>query len=161
MERPRAVPTAETLRGPRLFALRIRRPPRQFSAAPDALSPPTSPPVKTDPMPDPAVPSSQPPPIPAAADSQCPECSGAMAQDAVVCISCGFNRATGKRLKTVAQRIARRWDAGNFPLPARLVVLIGLVVVCCIPAFLSGDDPNNLAWRLLIPAAGATLGALG
>jgi DNA-directed RNA polymerase subunit M/transcription elongation factor TFIIS len=130
-------------------------------AAPDALSPATGLAPATDPASLPDVPAS-PPSIPAVTDSQCPECTEPMAADAVVCIVCGFNRATGKRLKTVTQRIARRWDTGNFPLPARLSVFVGLValaVACFIPA-LDRNDPEMVALGVSIPLVGALLGGL-
>jgi DNA-directed RNA polymerase subunit M/transcription elongation factor TFIIS len=128
-------------------------------AAPDALSPATGLAPATDPAPLPAAPPS-PPPIPAATDSQCPECTEPMAADAVVCIVCGFNRATGKRLKTVTQRIARRWDTGNFPLPARIAVFASLLVASFIPALLNRNDPDTLIFCFLIPLVGALLGGL-
>jgi len=40
----------------------------------------------------------------AADPEHCPACEGPMAWDAVVCVACGLNLQTGKRLKTVVER---------------------------------------------------------
>jgi hypothetical protein len=56
-----------------------------------------------------------------------------MAAEAVLCIDCGFNRKTGKKLKTVSQRFERHWDDGNFSLTARAITCGILFVVCVTP----------------------------
>jgi ssDNA-binding Zn-finger/Zn-ribbon topoisomerase 1 len=153
-------PKCREASGPEVFRLADSGANEAIFAPLAALSPPTALTPAVEPSPGPAAPPAPPPPIPAAGDSQCPECNEPMAGDAVVCIVCGFNRATGKRLKTVSQRVARRWDTGNFPLPARLVVFFGLVGGCFIPVLLNRNDPEALTLCLLIPAAGAALGGL-
>jgi len=36
--------------------------------------------------------------------NRCPACDGKWGRDAVVCVACGFNLETGKRLKTVVEK---------------------------------------------------------
>ena len=83
-----------------------------------------------------------------------------MAGEAVVCLVCGFNRTTGKRLKTVSHRLMGRWDTGNFPLLARLIVCLGVVAACCLPLLDFGRDPEKLPVLLLLPIGAAAFGAL-
>ena len=46
-----------------------------------------------------ATPPSQ--PAAAAADSKCPSCSAAIASGAILCVNCGYNLKTGKKLSAV------------------------------------------------------------
>jgi hypothetical protein len=82
-----------------------------------------------------------------------------MAADAVVCIACGFNRATGRRLRTVSRRLALQWDSGP-PMAARAVFFFMLLAACFAPLLTLPNDPETLAVFLLIPVAGAALGGL-
>jgi hypothetical protein len=74
-----------------------------------------------------------PAPRPAGPQEPCPACGSAMASDAVLCIECGFNLKTGKRLRTVKQRFERCWDGSGFPLWGRLVAFGVLFAVCLVP----------------------------
>jgi hypothetical protein len=92
-------------------------------------------PMATEAPPDEPAPThraSQAPPPPAGPLEPCPSCGKGMAADAVVCIECGFNKKTGKRLHTVTERFRRCWDGGNFPLWGRLLafgILFGATLV--------------------------------
>jgi len=84
-----------------------------------------------------------------------------MAGNAVVCLVCGFNRVTGKRLKTVSRRLAGRWDSENIPLFARLIAFAVILAVCCLPLLgLPEDEPETQLAVMLIPVGAALLGAL-
>jgi hypothetical protein len=48
-----------------------------------------------------------------AAGAACPQCGAAMSAVAVVCLDCGFNKKTGKHLKTVSQRAYFRWYSSD------------------------------------------------
>jgi hypothetical protein len=67
----------------------------------------------------------------------CPECGTSMAADAVICLDCGFNRKTGKQLKTVSKRIERTWYLGGLFEPSVIVVFVLVVLVMATVAFLS------------------------
>ena len=73
------------------------------------------------------------------APGTCPECGVAMAADAVICLDCGFNRKTGKQLKTVSKRIERTWYLGGLFEPTVIVVFILTVLVLATVAFLSAN----------------------
>ena len=127
-------------------------------APPAALTPMNVTPAASPP---PAVaPEAGSPGVPAPGASHCPECLAPTAADAVVCLACGFNRATGKRLRTVTQRVARRWDAGNFPYAARMIVFCLVVAACYVPAALAAPDAEWGFQCLFLPAGGGLLGVL-
>jgi hypothetical protein len=78
-------------------------------------------------------------PLPAPArggEDACPECGQPMARDAVICLDCGFNRKTGKQLKTVSRRIERTWYLGGLFEPAVIVVFVMLCLGLAGAAFL-------------------------
>jgi hypothetical protein len=58
------------------------------------------------------------------ATDSCPNCKKPMQPEAVLCINCGFNRRTGKQLKTVSRRLESHWDTVGFPYWARLLVYV-------------------------------------
>jgi hypothetical protein len=96
------------------------------------------------------------PPAPAAAEDTCPECGAFMARDAVICLDCGFNRKTGKQLKTVSRRIERHWYLGGFSDPAVVLVFVLLYMFLALAAYLSED----LLVGALLLAAGVLPGVL-
>ena len=130
--------------------------PLEDAVVPVHVTPVVDPPAAPPPLP----PLEAPPRRPTADGPPCPECSEPMAGEAVVCLVCGFNRTTGKRLKTVSHRLMGRWDTGNFPLLARLIVCLGVVAACCLPLLDFGRDPEKLPVLLLLPIGGAAFGAL-
>ena len=66
--------------------------PAEAPATPGAvdvpLAPETKPPALT-------------PPSPGDGESKCPSCSAALASGAILCVNCGFNLKTGKKLSAV------------------------------------------------------------
>jgi predicted RNA-binding Zn-ribbon protein involved in translation (DUF1610 family) len=119
-------------------------------------------------------------PAPAAGgDDACPECGQPMARDAVICLDCGFNRKTGKQLKTVSRRVERTWYLGGVFEPAVIVVFVLLILVLGAVAFFGHEllaaaemndggppEANTAAdlGRIIVEAvlvvAGVVLGAL-
>jgi hypothetical protein len=89
-------------------------------------------------------------------EGPCPHCGSYMAPDAVVCIDCGFNRKTGKLLRTISKRFERHWDSSDFPYWVRLVLFGVLVGLLCLPVVFSED----LAMAVLLLGVGSVLGAL-
>jgi hypothetical protein len=83
------------------------------------------------------------PPVPVApaapAEDTCPECGAFLARDAVICLDCGFNRKTGKQLKTVSRRIERHWYLGGFSDPAAWLVFVLLYMFLGLAGYLSED----------------------
>ncbi len=124
--------------------------PTAVEVAVQADDPPAEPPPL--PSPEPRRPPADGPP--------CPECGEPMAGEAVVCLVCGYNQITGKRLKTVSRRLSGRWDSGNFPLTARLVVFVLIVGACGLPLISVMKDPEQETTWLLLPGAAALIGAL-
>ncbi len=53
----------------------------------------------------------------------CPNCGREMSPESVVCISCGLNRDTGKKLKKEYQPIDRTWET-DWPLQTRVIAFI-------------------------------------
>jgi hypothetical protein len=90
---------------------------------------------------------------PAAADPEdcCPGCGRFLAPEAVLCIDCGYNRQTGKRLRTVSRRMRRMWYLGGFSSPASIVVVAVLYLFLIVLGFAS----ESLAAGLLLLLAGA------
>jgi hypothetical protein len=88
-------------------------------------------------------------PAPAGADDACPGCATPMNRDAVVCLECGFNRKTGKQLKTVSKRLQQTFESGASLITRIVVFGIGFVLLGLI-VFALRDDPVWLA--LLGPA---------
>ena len=79
-------------------------------------------------------------PAPAAGGGEaCPECGQPMARDAVICLDCGFNRKTGKQLKTVSRRVERTWYLGGVFEPAVIVVFVLLFLTLGTVAFLGHE----------------------
>ena len=77
-----------------------------FAPLEDAVVPVHVTPVVDPPAAPPPLPPLEAPPRPLRADGPpCPECGEPMAGEAVVCLVCGFNHTTGKRLKTVSHRL--------------------------------------------------------
>jgi hypothetical protein len=68
-------------------------------------------------------------------DDACPECGRSMARDAIICLDCGFNRKTGKQLKTVSKRVERTWYLGGVFEPAVVVVFVLLCLVLATVAY--------------------------
>jgi hypothetical protein len=106
----------------------------------------------------PPVPQPAPPPkkgAAPAAEGDCPKCGSALAEDAVICIECGFNRKTGKQLKTVSKRLERHWDTGGMPYLVRLVIYLVLLPLTLLPGFLWEDWDVSL----VLFVVGSILGA--
>ena len=72
-------------------------------------------------------------PAPSGPGVPCPHCGALLAPEAVLCIDCGFNRKTGKQLRTVTERFERHWDGGDFPCWGRLVLCGILLAACAAP----------------------------
>lgn len=69
----------------------------------------------------------------------CPGCGRFLAPDAVVCLECGFNRQTGKQLRTVSRRFDRRWYLGGLFSPAAVAVVVILYLFLGLVGLLSRD----------------------
>jgi hypothetical protein len=77
-----------------------------------------------------------------------------MAPGAVVCIECGFNRQTGRRLRTVSRRVVRHFYPSGLSILGRVIAFVILLVVVAAFAWgLSTEWPT----RILIGACGAGL----
>jgi hypothetical protein len=84
-----------------------------------------------------------------------------MAAGAVLCIECGYNTQTGKRLKTVSRRIARHWYSGGMSLAGRLVAFVLLLGLCGFVLFaISRDAEVEVGVFILVPIAVAALAGL-
>jgi hypothetical protein len=59
-----------------------------------------------------------------AAEHCCPGCGRFLAPDAVICVDCGYNRKTGKQLRTVSRRFERHWYLGGFASPACVLIVV-------------------------------------
>ena len=134
------------------------------------------PPPSTEVTPVPNDPPAEPPPpprrirhrrghrSPGRAGRPCPECRRATdgRRGRRLRLVCGFNRTTGKRLRTVSHRLAGRWDSGNFPLHVRLVAFALVVGACGLALFYFRMDLEwEPVWLLLPGGAAALVGALG
>jgi hypothetical protein len=78
----------------------------------------------------------------------CPGCHKVLARGAVLCVDCGIDLRTGRRLKTVrdaGRAYERRWDSGA-PLVVRLVLFLVLEFLC----FLVGALTRDLILAVLI-----------
>jgi hypothetical protein len=163
--------------GAREAALRAADPARPGPPRPSEEVP-TVGPIDLLPL-EPAAEAREPPaPAPAPAkggDDSCPECGAAMARDAVICLDCGFNRKTGKQLKTVSRRIERTWYLGGFFEPAVIVVFVMLCLGLAGAAFVAygafteedlgegGPAPElgaGFVVGAMLVAAGAVLGGM-
>jgi hypothetical protein len=94
------------------------------------------PPVAAEP------PASVAPVSPAEGEATCPKCDSPMVAVAVVCIQCGFNRKTGKQLKTVSKRIDRHWDTNGFPYWGRAALFIAVAGLCASSFWAFEEDPG-------------------
>jgi hypothetical protein len=79
----------------------------------------------------------RPPPPSADAENCCAGCGRFLAPDAVICIDCGFNRQTGKQLRTVSRRRQHTWYLGGFSSPASIIVVAVLYLILILMGFLS------------------------
>jgi hypothetical protein len=145
---PRAAPPAEDyppVRPVGVITPPSARTPRDDAAADvyrladEAPSPPREAPA---PAPAAAPPTAAPPPEPAGG-ANCPACGAATNAGAVVCLDCGFNRQTGKRLKTVSRRVAFRLYSGGLHPATRAAVLAGLLGLLSIPLWTVPEIAEN------------------
>jgi hypothetical protein len=91
------------------------------SAAPSAPTKPVSLPLSDEE-------GSTPYQVEAPAVRPCPGCARPLAENAVLCPACGFEVATGGRLRRACEPVHRSWEAG-WPLPYRIrLFLIGQAV---------------------------------
>lgn len=97
--KPKAVTAVDRVSAP--TAARPSTAPRAAStaSAPKAKGPMTRPPNIGAP-PNVSAPRSMPPAGPAAVAGACPSCRAAMAADAIICTSCGYNAETGKAMES-------------------------------------------------------------
>jgi hypothetical protein len=84
--------------------------------------------------------------------SPCPNCSREMAPESVVCVSCGFNRRTRKKIKKEYQPIARSWET-DWSLRTRILAFLviqgGSSFLGVLSAFLGADLKDfALSWFL-------------
>jgi hypothetical protein len=93
---------------------------------------------------------------PPAPEDTCPECGHFMARDAVICLDCGFNRKTGKQLKTQSRRMERHWYLGGFADPAVWLVFVLMYMFLGLAAYLSED----LLFGAVLLVVGVVPGAL-
>lgn len=79
-----------------------------------------------------------PPPTPGSDDelvalgldgNPCPSCRRIMARGAVVCVECGFNRKTGKKLRMTVRAVQHQLDPA-LPVAARAILATVLVLPC-------------------------------
>jgi hypothetical protein len=99
-------------------------------------------------------------PLDAAGSEPCPECGSALAPDAVLCIQCGFNRQTGKRLRTVSQRLTRHFQPQPPSYVPRLVIFCVFTLVLRLLFLPSAGKMGFPSTMLLWPVAWG-LAALG
>jgi hypothetical protein len=76
---------------------------------------------------------------------------------AVVCLDCGFNRQTGKRLKTVSRRVTFRLYSGGLHPAARAAVLAGLLGLFSIPLWSVPEIAENALSYLVYGTLAALL----
>jgi hypothetical protein len=96
-------------------------------------------------------------PVATAGTAVCPVCNTEMAADAVLCVKCGFNQQTGKKLDTVRER---RATATLHP-PALVAALgFGLGIILILVGAVMLLFPM-LLWAILILVAGVGLFVLG
>jgi hypothetical protein len=85
---------------------------------------------------------------------QCPKCKVELDPDAVICLKCGYNRKTGRRVKRQVEPISHEWSAG-LALYERLI-LLGVLV--CLIFFIScgiGFRARSIPALLLIMVVAA------
>jgi hypothetical protein len=75
----------------------------------------------------------------------CPSCRKVLERGAVLCVDCGYDFRTGRRLETAHERFEQRWDSG-MPLSLRLGLLIALQCACLLAAPLTGE----VLWALAL-----------
>jgi hypothetical protein len=125
--------------GPELAGKRVRCPGcRKVVPAPAGTAPVTAatdliiPLLDPDPPPDTGVVVAPPIPVEPIDDDQpapagpdaCPGCGRFLDPGAVICLDCGFNRQTGKQLRTVSRRFDRRWYLGGVFSPAAVAIVV-------------------------------------
>jgi hypothetical protein len=90
----------------------------------------------------------------------CPKCGAALKPEAVVCVDCGFNRKTGKQLRTVSRRLEARWYKDGLSYLARLLLLGFLLLLCggLYAALLAAEESPAVA--LVLPIIWGLAGAL-
>src|SRR5262249_2674933 len=54
---------------------------------------------------------------------RCPNCRKVLAPNAVLCVACGFNLATGEKAVQVYEPLVRRWEAG-LPFGRRMAIFL-------------------------------------
>ncbi|MHC5115428.1 MAG: hypothetical protein ACYTGP_13495 [Planctomycetota bacterium] len=125
---------------------------RKAAAAAPPPPPPPPAPIEDDPfsMLDEVV-GDAPTPVPGAVPAPagfgqetCPGCGGALAADAVVCTSCGYNKQTGTSLQVTEEKPKRDFSGltSRFGLvatpPGLALLILGLEAVCIGLGFMSG-----------------------
>jgi hypothetical protein len=76
-----------------------------------------------------------------------------MAPGAVVCIQCGFNRQTGKRMQTVSRRMEHHFYTSGLSLRAMAIAAVLLLVLLAALAWGLSRDGQTRASRLQLGAA--------
>jgi hypothetical protein len=100
--------------------------------------------------PSPAAGSPQPAP---AGGEPCPECGVSMALRAVVCIECGFNRQSGKRMQTVSRRVERHFYTTGLSFLGRLIAFVLLLVPAAALAWgVSRETPTRVVFLCSVAA---------
>jgi hypothetical protein len=80
----------------------------------------------------------------------CPGCRKVLPRDAVLCVDCGYDLRTGRRLELAQERFEKKWDSG-MPLPLRIGMLIALECLCLPAGAMTGD----VFWGLALVFAGS------
>src|SRR5579884_2227185 len=89
--------------------------------------------------------------------NDCPSCGSGMTPEAVLCIVCGFDRRTGKRLGTVSLRPTRHCYPEGGSYVSRAILALVLLALVALVAFRSVHDATA---GVSLTGAGAVVLAL-
>jgi hypothetical protein len=93
-------------------------------------------------------------------EAACPKCGAPLKPEAVVCVDCGFNRKTGKQLRTVSRRLEAHWYRRGPSYLVRLLVLALMLLVGAAVAVALLEDPDVPPVALIVPMAWALVWVL-
>jgi hypothetical protein len=95
------------------------------------------------------MPVSEASPVASMNETTCPKCDSPLSTAAVVCIQCGFNRKTGKQLKTISKRINRHWDTNGIPYWLRAGLFLVVAAGVCASAWWAFAEDREIAYWIM------------
>jgi len=131
-------PKREPTRKPRLQS---GPPPKPDAPAPEPEPPP--PPAPSRPTWDDDEDDGKPYLVEGGVDRKCPKCCRVVAADAVVCVDCGINLETGKKVGKTYEPIKRSWESG-LPYVVRLKYFISFSVIALLLSITGAILKENL-----------------